>query len=203
MKIEKYIFLVGLIFLFLIIIVIEEYEETKFIQEKEMALKYSIESKNVTYKTQRIKSEEIKEYPKEEVISKYKEYDVCAKLEIPKIKLETYVLSNHSISALGISVTKFWGPNPNEIGNLCITGHNFINENMFHNLKKLSIGDTFFLIDNKIGKLEYEIYDTFEVLPTNVECLSQETNGRREVTLITCTNDSKKRIIIKSKEKIY
>ncbi len=199
---KKYIFSIGLIFLSFVIttiVILEEYRETRFIQEKEIALKYSIENQNTVY--QKINLEEKKEYPKEEIISEYKGYNVSAKLEIPKIDLETYVLSNHSISALGVSVTKFWGPNPNETGNFCITGHNFINKNMFHNLKKLSIGDDFFLSDNAVGKVEYQIYDTFEVVPTDVKCLSQDTNGEKEVTLITCTNDSKKRIIIKAKEK--
>ncbi len=201
---KKYIFNIILVFLSLILIVVmvvEEYRETKFIQEKEIVLKNKIESQNLTYEAEKTNIEE-KEYPKEEIISEYKGYDVSAKLEIPKIELETYVLSNHSISALSVSVTKFWGPNPNETGNFCITGHNFINKNMFHNLKKLAIGDRFFLLDNKIGKVEYEIYDTFEVLPTDVDCLSQETGGKKEVTLITCTNDSKKRIIIKAKEAV-
>ena len=30
---------------------------------------------------------------------------------------------------------------------------------------------------------------------------TQKTNGRREVTLITCTDDSQQRVIVKCKEK--
>ena len=72
---------------------------------------------------------------------------------------------------------------------------------MFHNLKKLKIGNSLFITENNIGKIEYEIYDKYKVIPEQVSCLSQNTNGKREVTLITCTNDSKERIIIKAKEK--
>ena len=54
--------------------------------------------------------------------------------------------------------------------------------------------------DNYNGIKQYEIYDIFNVLPNETECLSQETDGRKEVTLITCTPNSKKRIIVKSKE---
>lgn len=61
-----------------------------------------------------IKTNEIvKEYPKEDIVKEYKGYDVVAKLEIPKIDLETYVLKNFSESALNVSVTKFWGVEPN------------------------------------------------------------------------------------------
>ena len=139
-------------------------------------------------------------YPKEQVIEEYRGYDVLAKLEIPNIKLETYILKTYSTSALNISVTKFWGANPNTTGNFCVAGHNFKNKNMFHNLKNLKIGDHFFITDNTVGKIRYEIFNIYKVDPKDVSCLSQDTNGKKEVTLITCTNDSTKRIIVKARE---
>lgn len=139
-------------------------------------------------------------YPKEQIIEEYKGYDVCAKLEIPVIELETYVLKNYSTQALNISVTKFWGVDPNEIGNFCVAGHNFINKNMFRNLKKLNIGDKLILTDNTIGKIEYEIFDIYTVIPEDTSCLFPVIDGKREITLITCTNDSSKRIIVKARE---
>lgn len=128
---------------------------------------------------------------------KYKGYNVSAKLVIPKIDLETYVLEDYNIEALKVSVTKFWGNNPNDIGNFCIAGHNY---KEFKNITKLNIGDIFTLTDNYNGIIQYEIYDIYKVLPNQTECLSQKTNGRKEVTLITCTPNSKKRIIVKAKE---
>lgn len=128
---------------------------------------------------------------------KYKGYNVSAKLDIPKINLKSYVIKDYSIDALKVSVTKFWGSNPNEIGNYCIAGHNYKD---FKNITKLNIGDIFTLTDNYNGLIQYEIYDIYKVLPNQTECLSQKTNGRKEVTLITCTQNSKKRIIVKAKE---
>ena len=142
-----------------------------------------------------------KRYEKENIIEEYKGYDVIAKLEIPKINLETYVLKTYSEEALNVSVVKFYGADPNKEGNFCVAGHNFKNNNMFKNLKKLEIGDNLFVIDEKQGRIEYEVFDVYKVLPENVECLSQETNGEKQVTLITCTNDSKERIIIKARER--
>lgn len=135
----------------------------------------------------------------DKIISQYKGYNVIAKLNIPCINLETYVLDKYTEEALNVSVTKFWGANPNQVGNFCIIGHNFQNKNMFHNLKKLKIGNRLFILDNN-GKTEYEVYDIYKVKPKDVSCLNQDTNGRREVTLITCTNDSQKRIVVKAKE---
>ena len=134
----------------------------------------------------------------ESILTTYKGYPVIAKLEIPKIDLETYVISEYSNQALGVSVTKFYGGNPNEVGNFCIAGHNYITKNMFHDLKKLSIGDTFSLIDNNRKEGMYKIYLVETVEPNETQCLSQKTDGRIEVTLITCTADSSKRIIVKA-----
>lgn len=183
--------------------------ENKIIENKLRESNYNIENvssdiskedgKNITNSTNNMNS--TKQYEKENIIEEYKGYDVIAKLEIPKINLETYVLKTYSEEALKISVVKFWGADPNREGNFCIAGHNFKNNNMFKNLKKLEIGDNLFVIDEKQGRIEYEVFDVYKVLPENVECLSQETNGEKQVTLITCTNDSKERIIIKARER--
>lgn len=136
----------------------------------------------------------------EPVLENYKGYDVCAKIEIPVISLEANILSEFSNKALKVSCTKFWGVDPNQQGNFCVAGHNY--KNMFYGIKKLQIGDTFFITDNKVGKVEYEIFNIDKVLPQNVECLDAITIGEKEVTLITCTSDSKYRIIVKAREKI-
>ena len=133
-----------------------------------------------------------------DILTTYKGYSVIAKLEIPKIDLETYVISEYSNQALGVSVTKFYGGNPNEVGNFCIAGHNYITKNMFHDLKKLSIGDMFTLTDNNAHEGIYKIYLIETVEPDETQCLSQKTDGKIEVTLITCTTDSSKRIIVKA-----
>ena len=48
-------------------------------------------------------------------------------------------------------------------------------------------------------KLKYKIYNKYVVDPTDVSCTSQKTDGKKEVTLITCTDDSKQRVVIKAK----
>ena len=48
--------------------------------------------------------------------------------------------------------------------------------------------------------MKYKVYDKYTVVPEDVSCTSQLTNGRKEITLITCTNDNKLRYIIKARE---
>lgn len=167
--------------------------------EQETTHNYTAESVTSVQNEITVPIKEEKQYPKEEIIKEYKGYEVCARLQIPAIELETYVLKEYSTQALNVSVTKFWGANPNQIGNFCVAGHNFVRKNMFRNLKKLVVGDKIIVTDNSVGIVEYEVYDIFQVNPKEVDCLDQETNGKREITLITCTTDSKKRIIVKAR----
>lgn len=143
--------------------------------------------------------EETDKLQENNILSYYKGYPVIAKLEIPSIDLITDVLSDYSEENLKISVTKFYKGKPNQVGNFCIVGHNYITSNMFHNLNKLKINEKIYLTDKSYGKKEYNIYKKEIVNPKDVSCLSQETNGNIELTLITCTADSKKRIIIKAR----
>ena len=177
---------------------VDKQGQTSFVSTENVNTKNEIGESNIILDDEnRIQDTKIHQ-TEESMLTTYKGYPVIAKLEIPKIDLETYVISEYSNQALGVSVTKFYGGNPNEVGNFCIAGHNYITKNMFHDLKNLSIGDTFTLIDTNNHEGIYKIYLVETVEPDETQCLSQKTNGRIEVTLITCTTDSSKRIIVKA-----
>lgn len=204
-KKRKKIFILNLFFACIIIIILfwtitEKYTEQTIEEKQEQPI--DITQLSTLQNETPIQTIQTKQYPQETVVKQYKGYTVAAKLEIPSINLETYILEENSSKALNIAVTKFWGSTPNKIGNLCVAGHNAPNKNMFRNLKKLEIGNNLFIIDNAIGRVEYEIYNIYKVYPDDVSCLNQQTDGKREVTLITCTNDSKQRTIVKAKEKV-
>lgn len=165
--------------------------------EKELAITREKESKNEIEK-QIKKDEENKKIINNEIPNEYNGYPVIAKLEIEKINLDTLVLKEHNKQTLAMSVTKFFGANPNEVGNFCIAGHNYITKNMFHNLKKVNVGDKIKLTDLTEKSINYKVYKKLTVLPNETQCLSQKTKGRTELTLITCTTDSSKRIVIKA-----
>lgn len=125
---------------------------------------------------------------------------VIGELQIPSIGLDTYILNETSEKSLNVSVTKLEGPKINQVGNFCITGHNYFKDNMFGKLKKVNIGDTINLIDT-FGKIkQYEVYDKYEINPDDISVLKQDTKGKVEVTLITCTTGAKKRVVVKARE---
>ncbi len=83
-------------------------------------------------------------------------------------------------------------------GNLVIVGHNYKNDQFFGNLEELEKGDTIFVLSSKGSAQMYKVYDTYIVDETDMSCTSQETNGKIELTLITCdNNDNKKRLVVK------
>lgn len=159
----------------------------------------NIENTNSTQELKEIKKQDevvsVSDMPK-----KIGNYEVIGKIVIDSIDVEKYILNRTTINSLDLSVTKFTGPEINEVGNFCITGHNY--KNIFKRLKELEIGDEFYLVGTDGRKVYYKIYDKFSINPENEECLNQETGGKREVTLITCDPGAVTRLIIKAEEKI-
>ena len=125
-------------------------------------------------------------------------YSTVATVSIPSLNLTYPVLSETSDELLKISPCKFWGTNPNEVGNFCIVGHNYRNKKFFSKVPNLEMGETVNLTDMAGKTLTYKIYDKYTVEPTDVRCTSQLTNGKKEVTLITCTDDSQQRVVVKA-----
>ena len=58
-------------------------------------------------------------------------------IKINKIDLNYPILSETNDDLLKLSVCRFAGPMPNEIGNLCIVGHNYIDTRFFSRLNEL------------------------------------------------------------------
>lgn len=127
-------------------------------------------------------------------------YTVEAILRIPRLEINYPVIAETSEELLKISINKYWGPLPNEVGNYCVVGHNYKSKKMFGRLSEAVNGDIVELegIDGKVVK--YSVYDKYVVEPTDTSCTSQLTNGRREVTLITCTNYGTQRLVVKARE---
>ena len=125
-------------------------------------------------------------------------YGTVGSISIPSINVNYPILSETSESLLKVSVCKFWGSNPNEVGNLCIAGHNYRNEKFFSKVPDLLVGDIIEITDLSNNIVRYKIYDKYTVVPEDVSCTSQLTNGKKIVTLITCTDDSKERVIVKA-----
>ena len=133
-----------------------------------------------------------------------KGYPSVGKIEIPSIGVSYAILAQASgdklVDWLKISPVMFWGVYPNQIGNCSIAGHNYRNNRFFSKVPKLEIGDRIRITDASGKKINYTVFDKYEVKPTNTDCINDVPGkeNKRVVTLITCTNDSKKRVIVQA-----
>lgn len=125
-------------------------------------------------------------------------YYTIGRIYIPKINVDYPILSETTTELLKISPCKFWGADPNQVGNFCIVGHNYRNTKFFSKVPTLEYGDIIEITDLSGKTVKYSVYDKHEVDPDNTVDTTQLTNGRTEITLITCTNDSKRRVIVKA-----
>ena len=126
------------------------------------------------------------------------DYYTIATINIPKIGVNYPILSETTTELLKISPCKFWGADPNKVGNFCIVGHNYRNSLFFSKVPTLEYGDIIEITDLSGKTVKYSVYDKYQVDPNDTSCTSQLTNGRTEITIITCTDDSKQRVIIKA-----
>lgn len=104
---------------------------------------------------------------------------VIGSIEIPTLNISYPIFANYSDQLLKISVCKFYGPDINTAGNLCIIGHNYNNGNFFSNLYKLKTNDVIDIYDLNSNKVSYFIYEIYEVEPNNLECLDQNTKRKK------------------------
>lgn len=129
----------------------------------------------------------------------YKGFGMLGTMEIPATNFKYPVLEKVTKKSIETAVAFQWGAGLNQPGNSVIIGHNYRNGMFFSNNKKLKNGDKIYITDNSGKKLTYIIYDKFETSDTDTSFYQRDTEGKAEITLSTCTDDSKARLIILAK----
>ncbi|EDT71070.1 sortase family protein [Clostridium perfringens D str. JGS1721] len=123
-----------------------------------------------------------------------KNENIIGILKISSINLEAPIMLGEE--NLNYVVAKYRNsPSFGESGNVILAGHNNMKGSIFRSLHKLKIGTIVEIqSDNKIYK--YKITEREIVEPNDPRLLSQDLS-KKEVTLITCTNHAKQRLILK------
>ena len=134
----------------------------------------------------------------------YNGFDVAGTIEIPATRLKCPILEQYTYSpkALETSVVVLYGVGLNQPGNTTIAGHNYRNGLFFSNNKKLNIGDKIYITDSSGRRVAYTIYNKYEADENESDYITRDTQGVTEISLTTCTDDSKARIIILAKADI-
>ena len=131
----------------------------------------------------------------------YNGFDVAGTIEIPATGLKCPILEQYTYSpkALETSVVVLYGVGLNQPGNTTIAGHNYRNGLFFSNNKKLNIGDKIYITDSSGRRVAYTIYNKYEADENESDYITRDTQGVTEISLTTCTDDSKARLIILAK----
>lgn len=193
---------VGVIFVIIIIVffVVNMLSKKK---DDEQEANASVELSNTPQNTTNDIQEEVEEkkYEDVDIPEKLGGYDVLGQLVIEKIGVRQNVLSKTENESLKLGVTKFYPPqiDINEPGNFCICGHNW--NNILKRLDEMEIGEQFYIITRETKeRIDYQIYNKYSCEPTDLSCLDQNQDGKKEVTLITCNPGGLTRLICKARE---
>lgn len=130
---------------------------------------------------------------------RFANFTILGQIEIPKTKVNYPVLAEISPAALNVAVSKLYGPGLNQVGNTIIIGHNNRNGLFFANNKKLVNGDVIYITDLEGNRIPYTIYNKYETTDTDTDYMTRDTAGAREISLSTCTDNGKLRLIIWAK----
>ena len=129
----------------------------------------------------------------------YKGYEVIGTIEIPKTNIKYPIIKDEDVGpkSLNVAICNLYG-NLNELGgNAFLVGHNYRNGTFFSNNKKLSKGDKVYITDNSGKKVTYVIYKKYETGTGDFDYATRKVDAnKREISLSTCTDDTKKRLII-------
>ncbi len=128
-------------------------------------------------------------------------YEVMGTLEIPKTKVNLPILSQVTKKSLETSVAILYGVGLNQPGNTTIVGHNYRNGLFFSDNHKLSNGDVIYITDQTGTRVTYTIYDMFQTTPSDAQYMQRDTEKAREISLSTCNDNSKARLVILAREK--
>lgn len=131
--------------------------------------------------------------------SKYKGYTWIGNIEIPKTKIQYPILNEVTPKSIEIAVAVLYPMDLqllNQPGNVTIVGHNYRNSSYFSNNKNLAEGDKIYITDVTGNRVEYTIYNKYITTAEDAEFMIRDTNGRREISLSTCTENVKNRLVI-------
>ena len=129
----------------------------------------------------------------------YKGFNVVGTIQIPTTKIEYPILEKVSKSSLETSVAMLYGAGINQAGNTVIIGHNYRNGLFFSNNKKLNNGDKIYITDLNGNKVEYKVYNTQIIEANENSIYNKDTDGKREITLYSCTDDLAGRFIVEAR----
>jgi len=129
----------------------------------------------------------------------YSGFTILGKISIPKIGFNSVIIKENTYKAMNVGIVLSYGDAINVEGGYVLSGHNFRGQSIFfYNIKNLKPGDVIQITDTSGVRLDYTVYETLRnVDPTETSYLN-DFDGYH-VTLVTCENGGKARIVVKAR----
>ena len=131
----------------------------------------------------------------------YKGFKKAGVIEIPKINLNYIIVSEVDSDSIevAIAIQEQVSAGLNKVGNTVLVSHNYKNGTLFSNINNLVKDDKIYITDKTGTKQSYTIYDIYTTGTADSEYMERDTNGQKEITLVTCTNETKSKLVICAK----
>lgn len=185
-----FVFIFALYF-FTYLMIFDNFRERKLNSEAKSALELFEE---------KIEAKKDEEVPQNYSYSvNYNGYTILGRIEIPRIGFNSVILKEQTYAAMNIGTIKSYGVNLNEPGGFVVSGHNFRGRNQFfYSILYLKSGDKIYITDVNGVKMEYSVYEVNRYVSPNDTSYLSYFDGYH-VTLVTCENGGKSRIVVKAK----
>ncbi len=127
---------------------------------------------------------------------------VIGTIRIPKtsIRYPIYSPSGENVLERGIGMLTT-DKGLNRAGNTTLQGHNWRNWMFFSRNHLLKNGDSIYIKDNRGVEVEYVVYKKMNLKPTDSKYITRDTKGKKEISLSTCTNLARDRLVVLAREK--
>lgn len=130
----------------------------------------------------------------------YRNYEVIGTIQITKTNVKIPIVDKVTPNSIAAAAALLYGPGLNQIGNNVLVAHNYRNGTFFSNNKKLVEGDQIFITDSLGRKIEYAVTNTYITSDSDFSYATRNTNGKREISLSTCTTNASQRLVIWARE---
>lgn len=126
---------------------------------------------------------------------------MIAMIQIPQLNINYPILNETTEENLKLGLTIFTGEDLfGNKGNTILAGHNVRESGrLLTDLHQIKENDLIEITGKSGTCYTYEVFDMYIVHPENLSPLTQKTGGEKWITIITCTNLGKDRLIVVSK----
>ena len=209
MNFKRYILFLGIFFilssillsvLYISLNIKAEYDYDKAVKNSIIVTDEKIERKDREENTNIIEVEPLESLNSDQKVKKVTKYTNV--LEIPKLKIKAYIYEGVTKENLIYGVAHYTGTsNLGEKGNCAIAGHSSVTYNCILNgIDKLPLMSKLFIWDEKGKKHKYYLASKEVVKPSYTSVLNTNSRNKSYLTIITCTNKGRSRLVLHAEE---